>query len=227
MNSIDKKPNYKEIYTYVKNKFDNNTHFYHGPFDETFFTMRVYESAKEIINKIDSRVNREEILTATILHDVGKIKLSARKLFGQSKFNPEAKEEWREHAKKSAQIAKNYLKRKGHSKEFTERVCYLIENHDNRNMINKTTELKILQDADLIADIGISGFIRPFLFAGKFKRSIISTINYLQTDNRIENGETLNLKESKELGREKMKKQQELAKEILKEIDSELLNTNK
>ncbi len=228
MNAKDKNPNYKKIYKYIKSKFDNNTHFYHGPFDETFFTMRVYESAKEIIQKTPEKVRESEVLTATLLHDIGKIKLSSKKLFFSSKKGPSREEkklamiEWREHAKKSVPIAKNYLKRQGHSDEFIERVCYLIINHDKKDMKNKTIELKIIQDADLIADIGIAGFIRPFLFAGKFKRSIISTIQYLQTDNRIEN-EPLNLKESKELGKQKMKKQQELAKEILKEIDSKLL----
>jgi len=48
MNSIDKNPNYKQIYKFVKDKFNKTTYFKNGPFDETYYTLRVYESAKEI-----------------------------------------------------------------------------------------------------------------------------------------------------------------------------------
>jgi hypothetical protein len=60
MNSIDKNPNYKKIYKFVKEKFDRTTHFKHGPFDETYYTLRVYESAKEIIEKLNKSVKKNK-----------------------------------------------------------------------------------------------------------------------------------------------------------------------
>lgn len=170
------------------------------------------------------KVKREQLLVASILHDVGKSKLKPSKLFQQKGFRKDILIEWRKHAELSAPIAKNYLKRKGHSDEFIEDVTFLIRNHDKRDLKNKSIELKILQDADLIADIGLAGFTRPFLFAGKFSRSIIQTINYLQNEDRTNNLKSLNLKETKELAREKLNEQKKLAKQILKDLNSDLIN---
>lgn len=58
------------------------------------------------------------------------------------------------------------LKDLGHSNEFIEKVCYLIKNHDVHAVIKKTLELKVLQDADYIADTGLIGFARVLAGAG-------------------------------------------------------------
>lgn len=227
MNDIDKNPNYKEIYNFICNKFLRTNHFKHGPFDETFYTMRVYESAKEIIKSIKN-VNKEQVLVASLLHDIGKIKLKISKIFTRHELLDNIHEEWHKHPKLSVPIAKRFLKKLGHSKEFIDEVSYLIENHDRRGNLlkSRTIELKILQDADLIADIGISGFIRPFLFCGKFsKRSIIDSIKYIEKlkEDRTQSGKLLNLNISKKLAKEKIKNQRILDKDIINEINSDLI----
>ena len=220
------KPNYKEIYEYVKAKFHKTNHFYNGPFDETYFTMRVFESAKEIIKElkpeIRKKLKKEQLLAACILHDVGKTKLVSRKLFKKEGFTPDILEEWRKHADHSAEITQKYLKRKKYPAEFIKEVTHLVRNHD-KDIPNKTIELKILQDADLLADIGLIGFVRPFLYAGKFKKPIQEQIKYLQGEDRTRNGEKLNLKESKRIAARKIKQQKELTQELLREIESELM----
>ncbi len=226
MNSIDKKPNYKQIYKFVKDKFDKTTHFKHGPFDETYYTLRVYESAKEIIKKLNKKVKKEQLLVATILHDIGKIKLKSGKMFKRDAVLENASEEWHKHAKLGVPIARRYLKTIGHSEEFIEEVCYLIEHHDLRGdkLQKRSLELQILQDADLIADVGFAGFIRPFLYSGKFsKQSVISSIEFIKKEDRTSNGKELNLNISKSIAKREMKIQSNLAKEISKEIDSDLL----
>ena len=226
MNSIDKKPDYKQIYKFVKNKFGKTTHFKHGPFDETYYTLRVYESAKEIIKKLNKKIKKEQLLVATILHDVGKIKLKSSKIFGKNDVLENVSEEWHKHAKFGVPIAKKYLKNIGHSKEFIEEVCYLIEYHDLRGnkLKEKSSELQILQDADLIADIGFAGFIRPFLYCGKFsKQSIIDSIEFIKKEDRTSKGNKLNLNISKSIAKREMKIQSSLIKEISKEIDSDLI----
>ena len=226
MNSIDNKPNYKQIYEFVKDKFDKTTHFKHGPFDETYYTLRVYESAKEIMNKLNLKIKKEPLLAAAILHDIGKIKLKSSKMFRKNEVLENASEEWHKHAKLGVPIAKRYLKTLGHSEAFIEEVCYLIEHHDLRGdkLQNRSLELQILQDADLIADIGFAGFIRPFLYCGKFsKQSVISSIKFIKKEDRTENGNELNLNISKSISKREMKIQRDLIKEISKEIDSDLL----
>ncbi|MBW3018255.1 hypothetical protein KY325_03790, partial [Candidatus Woesearchaeota archaeon] len=64
MNKADKNPNYKKIYSIVKGMFDRTAHFKHGPFDETFFTLRVYESAKEIMRKLKKKCDKQTVLVA-------------------------------------------------------------------------------------------------------------------------------------------------------------------
>ncbi|MGM5483756.1 MAG: HD domain-containing protein [Nanobdellota archaeon] len=226
MNQIDKNPEYKKIYNFVKNKFDKTNHFKHGPFDETFFTLRVYESAKDIINKLNKKVMKEQVLVASILHDIGKIKLKPSKIFKKNNIIKNASEEWHKHSRLSIPIAEKYLRKLGHSENFIKNVSYLIENHDLRGSKtkNKSIELKILQDADLIADIGFAGFIRPFLFSGKFnKQSIINSIKKIQNYDRTKGCSEINLNEAKIIAEKEMKIQKYLAKEISKEIESDLL----
>ena len=76
-------------------------------------------------------------------------------------------------------MAKKILKELGHSNEFIKEISYLIKEHDNRELQNKTIELKILQDADLVGDMGLADFIRPFLWGGKFNQQIIESIKFM------------------------------------------------
>jgi len=226
MNAIDKKPNYKEIYKFVKSKFDKTAHFKHGPFDETYYTLRVYESAKEIIGNLRKNVKSEQVLVASILHDIGKTKLKPSKIFSRSDVLENISEEWHKHAKLSVPIARRFLRKLGHSEKFIDEVSYLIENHNLRGdkIKEKSLELQILQDADLIADLGFAGFIRPFLYCGKFsKQSVISSIKFIQKEDRTSKGNELNLNISKSIAKREMKIQNDLIKEISKEIDSDLL----
>lgn len=226
MNSIDKTPNYKEIYHIVKGLFESSDHFYYGPFDETYYSLRVYESSKEIMGKLNQKISVPVVLVASILHDVGKTKINTSKVFSPAGKTQSAIKEWKKHAELGVPIAKKILMKKGHSKEFIEKVSYLVENHDNRgDKINgKSIELQVLQDADLIADCGFAGFIRPFLYGVKFNRQIIGSIKYLQNEtNRVEHEGLLNLEISKNIAKKKIELEKKLITEISKDIKSDLL----
>jgi hypothetical protein len=123
-------------------------------------------------------------------------------------------------------IAKKYLKQQGYSDDFIEEVCYLIKNHDSRKdkNLSKSIELKILQDADLIADMGVAGFTRPFLFCGKFgNQSIIDAIKYIQKEGVTGNGDKINLPESKIIEKRELKIQIGLINKAVRDIKSNLL----
>jgi hypothetical protein len=83
-------------------------------------------------------------------------------------------------------------------------VCDLIKKHDNRRIRKKSLELKILQDADLVADSGLVDIMRLSGFSGTFKRSMISQIkrmnNYGIKRFKLSN---INLKVSKQMMKEK------------------------
>ena len=224
MNKVDNNPDYKKMYKEVCTCFLKSKHFYHGPFDETYYSMRVFESAKQIIYKLKEPCKKELVLVCAILHDVGKSKLNYKKIFGKTTFTKGYLKEWHKHAKLSVPIAKIILKKMGHSDEFIKEASYLIKNHDNRlNLTDKSLELRILQDADLIADIGLAGFVRPFLFSGKFSRSVISQINYIKNEkSRVEIDGMINLKVSKKIADKEMNIQNKLVDELAKDLNSEL-----
>jgi HD superfamily phosphodiesterase len=226
MNEIDNRPNYKEIYGFVKDSFESTEHFYHGPFDETYYTLRVYETCKEIIKKVNQKVSIPIVLVAAILHDIGKIKIDSQKLFNTTGRTENSFEEWKKHAKLGVPITKETLTKMGHSEQFIEKVCFLIVNHDSRGdkIKNKSIELQILQDADLIADCGFAGFIRPFLYGSKFNRQIIHTIKYMQNEmNRVGQKDVLNLDISKKIAGRKIELEKKLIQEISKDIKSDLI----
>jgi HD superfamily phosphodiesterase len=226
MNHIDQNPNYKEIYNIVRDLFESTEHFYCGPFDETYYSLRVYESSKEIINKLNQKVSIPAVLVASIFHDIGKTKIDTSKMFTSSGKTDSAVKEWKKHAMLGVPIAKKILKKLDYSNDFILNVCYLIKNHDCRGNIikNKSIELQVLQDADLIADCGFAGFIRPFLYGSKFNRQIINTIKYMQNENnRVEEEGLLNLEISKIMVQKKIKFEKKLIEEISKDIKSDLL----
>lgn len=221
---MEKKPDYKEIYEYIVREYKNTKYFGHGPFDESFYSLLVYENCRLIIRKAGLSVNEEIVLTAALLHDIGKIRLDTSNLFDEYGCKETFSVEWHRHEELSANIASEYLNNEGYPKEFIISVCDLIRNHDKRNDNNKSMELKVLQDADLLADIGFTGFIRPFLYSGMFRsQSILDSIAYIEDEDRTESGLLLNLDVSKDIAIERIALQKELAAMLRREVDSELI----
>ncbi|MBU1252388.1 MAG: HD domain-containing protein [Nanoarchaeota archaeon] len=216
MTDQDKKPDYKEIYKIVKDLFEKVDFLSYGPFDETYYTLRVFNVAEKIMNQLDEKCDKEAILVAALLHDVGKIKLNFDLLFKGGEFLGSFSEEWRKHSKISVEFAGEILANLNYPSDFLTRVLYLIENHDLRGdkMKERTIELKVLQDADLIADLGMTGFIRPFLYGGKYKRSVIKSIAFIKTEDRTAGGTKLNLELSKKIAKKEMDTQKRLVDEI-------------
>lgn len=211
-------PNYKELYDIVVEMYNKIDFLSHGPFDETYYTLRVFNVAEKIINQLENKCDKEVILVSALLHDVGKVGLDFSKVFKDGEFQGSFSEEWRKHSELSVKYAKEILEELKYPEEFIEKVLFLIENHDLRGdkmpEDKRTLELKILQDADLIADLGMAGFIRPFLYGGKFKRGVINSIKFVKTEDRTAGGTKLSLEISKGIAEKEMENQRRLVKEI-------------
>ncbi|MCF2142388.1 MAG: HD domain-containing protein [Candidatus Heimdallarchaeota archaeon] len=216
-------PDYKKLYEIVCDLYANSEHFYYGQWDETFFTLRVFETCKELIQKTRLKVNKDVILTAALFHDIGKTKLDTEE---------KIQEEWDDHPQYGAEITREILRDLKFDNEFIEEVVYLVKHHRDRpNKVEmlRTPELKILQDADLLADMGIASFIRPFLYSGKNKRKTINNVNYIKTTKSSngtiskENLYRLNLKVSRRIAKKLIKEANKLNKKIFKMTQSELL----
>lgn len=216
-------PDYKKLYEIVCDLYSDTNHFYYGQWDETFYTLRVFETSKMLIKRSRAKVEEDVILTAAIFHDTGKTKLDTDK---------KIEEEWDKHPNYGAEITREILRKQGYSNGFVEKVVYLVKHHDNRpgkvEMV-RTNELKILQDADLLADMGIASFVRPFLYSGKNKRKTIDNVNYIKTTRSNDGGISkenlyrLNLKASKRMAVKLIKESDKLNNRIFKMTQSELL----
>ena len=227
---------YKRVYEKVVSLYKTDKHFCSGPHDETFFSLRVYETAKKIIAGISDKVDEEVVLLACILHDVGKIKIDGDTLFALDEKNAsgrkttaiESKDAWKiwhEHPYLSVPIAKDILTQENVSEDKIEAICHLVEYHAHHDTYenDKSIELKIMQDADIIADVGISGFIRGYLYAGKFRIPTIEQIRFMQSQSRIKEGHEFNLSFSKTLAKEQQKIQDELSSKMAELIESDVL----
>jgi len=143
-----------------------------GPRYRWEHTLRVAQWALRLAT--EEKACTEECVVAALFHDV-------------SHF---VSEDYRKHGIKSAEIAKDYLLKKGRSKDFIERVAYSVECHVGE-MDPKTPEAKILQDADTLDRFG---YFR-ILLLGKtaelsdlkiLKQKVASSLAYLD---RLERGE--------------------------------------
>ncbi|MEA2069976.1 MAG: HD domain-containing protein [Asgard group archaeon] len=216
-------PDYKKLYQKVCELYRKSKHFYYGEWDETFFTLRVFELCKKLIRKTLLEVDKEVVLTAAIFHDIGKTRLETI---------PQIEEKWDKHPKYGEKITRQILqKEKNLSTQFIDRVCCLIKHHENRPKkveMMRSNELKILQDAILLAELGIGKFIRPFLYSGKHKQQIIHSINNGNYFNKNNNNikETilkLNLHVSRRIARKMIRETDRLNKKLEEITRSELL----
>ncbi|NHJ87515.1 MAG: HD domain-containing protein [Asgard group archaeon] len=216
-------PNYKRLYEIVCDLYSDTDHFYYGQWDETFFTLRVFETCKELIKKNRAKLEDDVILTAAIFHDIGKTKLDTEE---------KIQEEWDKHSIYGSELTREILEKEDFSNDFIDKVVYLVKHHDDRpNKVEmiRTDELKILQDADLLADMGIASFVRPFLYSGKNKRKTIDNVNFIKSTKRNngtlskENLYRLNLKSSKRIAMKLLKESERLNKKIFKMTQSELV----
>ncbi|MCK5045472.1 MAG: HD domain-containing protein [Candidatus Heimdallarchaeota archaeon] len=216
-------PDYKKLFEIVCDLYSDTEHFYYGQWDETFYTLRVFETSKILIKRSRVKVEEDIILTAAIFHDIGKTKLDTEKKIEKM---------WDKHPNYGAEITREILRKQGYSNGFVEKVVYLVKHHDNRpgkvEMV-RSNELKILQDADLLADMGIASFVRPFLYSGKNKRRTIENVNYIKTTRSNDGGISkenlyrLNLKASKRMAMKLIKESDILNDKIYKMTQSELL----
>lgn len=207
---------YKRIYEKVCNEFRKTNEFCHGAYDEMSSALLVFQSAKQIIERGDLNVDKDLVLISAILHDVGKAYINENKIFGKEGLLKDYKVEWKKHAKLSEEPARNILTSLDYPKDFIEKVCGIVKLHDTRDLPRKTKELMIVQDADVIADIGFLGFIRPFMFSGRFKsQSILDSMKHFNNKEDYDKIRSkLNLEISKEILKEKIFLEKELIRKM-------------
>ncbi|MBF9016931.1 MULTISPECIES: HD domain-containing protein [unclassified Oceanispirochaeta] len=108
----------------------------------------------------NDEIDRELVLTAALLHDIGWSQLSEEErtnLFSSDLSFSEAGRLRLAHEKMGAELAIRLLTKAGYSAEFTQKVCLLIEGHDTR-LEFMSPEDGILRDADSLWMVTNTGF---------------------------------------------------------------------
>jgi uncharacterized protein len=137
----------QKVERFVESKLDS-LNWYH--------TQAMRPIAKKLagLEKADKGIVDVSIL----FHDLGKIKGSDS------------------HSQISAEIARKYLEKEGFEQSFVEEVVYSVLVHSypwkDKSSLIKTTEAKVLFDADMIQQISEFGIIKyVFIFENEFKEN--------------------------------------------------------
>ncbi len=129
-------------------------------------------------------------------------------------------EDYRKHEEESKKIVKRLLKGKI-SKEKLERIAYIVGIHMEREFIAKSDDIeaKMLMDSDILSDLGIYAFLRPFLYGVEKRKNVCEILNYLKSCGKFKlNRIKLNFKESKIIARKEIGMYNSLYSKILETI---------
>ena len=138
---------------------------------------RVLYNALQIA-KAEENVNYDILITACLLHDIGR-----REQFADPSFC---------HAVVGAEKACRFLLEQGYAPEFAEAVAHAIRTHRFRKAMQpETLEAKILFDADKLDVAGAIGIARTLQYQGQTDRPLY----YLREDGTVSDG-TEDLEES-------------------------------
>ena len=131
---------------------------------------RVLYQALEIA-KTEENVDYDVLITACLLHDVGR-----KEQFADPKVC---------HAMAGAEKAYKFLTENGFDTEFAEKIKHCIQAHRYRESNQpQTLEAKILFDADKLDVVGAMGIARTLLYKGKMEEPLYS----LKPDGSVSDG---------------------------------------
>lgn len=127
-------------------------------------TMRVYNLC--LVLAKNEKINKEILLTAAILHDIGRTK-EDKDYSGNT-----------DHAIIGAEMAETILKSLNFSSDKIEKIKHCILTHRFRTKIApQTLEAKILYDADKLDALGAIGIARSYVWVGENNAKIYTNVN--------------------------------------------------
>jgi len=148
---------YEKISEIVKKELSCSAH-------DLEHVLRVYKLCLYLA-KYEPLVNMDVLKTATLLHDIAKVKEDQ-----DNSGNTD-------HALLGAEMAKTILEELGYIEDL-DQVIHCIRTHRFRGGNRPTTlEAKILFDSDKIDILGAIGIARSYMIAGQYKQSIYADVS--------------------------------------------------
>lgn len=166
-------------------------------------TRRVLALAQRIARA--EGADQKIVTIAAIYHDVAKFDVPGK-----------------EHAARSAEIAREFLVRIHATEEFIARVCTAITRHNQKDATGFTLEDRVLRDADLLDETGALGIVWSCINAGQ-----ISVPSYVEARERIRQHDQPGAELVKEwmltpTGRAIAEQRQAFVADFLQELDQEM-----
>jgi len=149
------KENYTLIENYMLSCMEDSAH------GKDHIYRVLYQALR--IAKTEENVDYDVLITACLLHDVGR-----KEQFADPKVC---------HAMAGAEKAYTFLMENGFDKEFSEKIRHCIQAHRYRESNQpQTLEAKILFDADKLDVVGAMGIARTLLYKGKMEEPLYSLL---------------------------------------------------
>jgi len=176
-------------------------------------TKRVLGWAKRLydLSPAKERLNYENIIIATIFHDVGR---------NASEITKEP------HAKAGIPITREYLLNHGFEKERVEQICYLVGEHSNKERMYNEPDLDpnlvLLMEADLLDDMGALGIVMDCMIVEKRNPNAVFEDCYdhiMRFTNRIQKDNPMVTDEGKRLWDEKTKLVEDFVTQLKQDIE--------
>lgn len=146
--------------------------------------LRVAYTAYQIAKEGEfSDVNEKILIIGGLFHDIGRIYLLKENNSKILKFHRSELDKQKDHVGVGKLILTELLKNELTMDEI-DRVCNAI--HKPNDHQDRTTENKILYDADFLDELGVLNLFRMFTYSGIIGRSIVDTMNYwFHTDKEV------------------------------------------
>lgn len=149
------KQNYTLIENYMLSCMEDSAH------GKDHIYRVLYQALR--IAKTEENVDYDVLITACLLHDVGR-----KEQFADPKVC---------HAMAGAEKAYTFLMENGFDKDFSEKIRHCIQAHRYRESNQpQTLEAKILFDADKLDVVGAMGIARTLLYKGKMEEPLYSLL---------------------------------------------------
>ena len=184
---------------------------------KTDLKCRLLEIAHERQTKTDPSHDVNHVIRVLNLAEKIAMSVNFHDVIVYPKNSPQSKTETDE----SAELAGSLLRElDGYPIEKIEKVQMAIRQCSySKGIIPDLLEAKVLQDADVIADLGFAGFIRPFSFGAQTGRGIIDSIKFLKQATQKVDIRLLNLDISRNIASNQLKIQKKLVESISKDIN--------
>ncbi len=202
----------KELLKRVKAKLKNTFEYSGGTGYRWSHVLRVMRYCEKMINYSSLKgykINKKALLTAALMHDIEKEFNNGELVFDDN------------HALKGAETAKKILRELNYDEPFIKEVAEIISEH------NKTTdkiEVKILQDADDLDEIGNLNLWRMFSYNSLKNFDIEHCINYwlsIEIKREDEWLKRFRFEETREIAKLRINRMKQTMSDLIKEYKGE------